>query len=323
MMTRVKLGMALAVGLGMSLGGPASAATVNNGVLPSVTALNDVLGLVVGSTGNQILGGNPELPCPGGVEGGDEDIYDFNQDGIPDYAQMALIEALYNSGNAQVVTGLNNMAVGLKVTPITVPPGVLGPEDCLDAFCGDLLAGLINGLNMATPALLAFALPLLDDNPFEGLSEAEVAAITDQAIDALIFWGAIDNPGNLLATACIDELVGLIVGILTNLYDTNLADMSGLVNASVVLPDGETVLDKWLQASGGKTAATDDPAFLASVQVFIALYFEAIDQTPPLQGGADNPFPPAPTGTPVAAPLGLALLAAGIGFAAVRRSRRA
>jgi hypothetical protein len=356
MMTRAKIGMAVAVGLGLSLGGTASAQLESNFDLQSaVSSLSDTLGFVVGSTGNQKPGSNPELPCPGEVEGGDEDIYDFDQDGIPDYAQMALIEALYNANNAQVVFAIDRMANGLKTVPIALPVNSFGPEGCTQAdegcicldpispgnfICGEQLRNILIALvgNSQTntlppvPQLLLDPLIaglLLDDLDIDcNVDPAACAALIAQAVDALTVFGAINNPGNFQSTACIDPIVGLVVGLLIPTYaPASESDLSGVVNGSVVLDDDDTVLDKWLEASGGKTSAVDDPAFLATVDEFVALVLEAMGEdngnggTP--VGGANNPFPSAPAGTPVAAPIGLALLAAGLGFAAIRRNRRA
>jgi hypothetical protein len=326
MMTRVKLGMAVALGLGLSLGGFASAATINNSVQDAVASLNSALDIVIGSSDDQA-----GEDCPGGSAEGTEDIYDFGQDGIPDYAQMALLEALYNMNSSLVRPGLTEMATGLKDRVIVVPAGSLGAAGCTDGqegcvcllgLCGPTLVGLINGFEYTTPELLNFAIPIIDSSIVDGLTQAEIDLLIDQAIDSLIYWGAIDNPANFNAATCIDEIVGVVVGILTTLYNTNQANMNGVVGGQVVLSDGDTILDKWLEAVGGKTLATDDAAFLATVNTFVGLVLATGLGQP--QPGDDpmGPFPSAPPGSPVGAPVGLALLAAGLGFAAYRRSRR-
>ena len=320
MMMRVKLGMALAVGVGIGFAGPASA-QLNNQLLPAVQALSDSLGFTIGSTNNQDPGGNEEIDCPGAVPDGDEDIYDFGQDGVPDYAQMALVEALYIGGNAAVVAAVNEMTSGLKTTPITVDPA-----DLADVPDGALIGAIVNSCACPLPELLeALSGPIGLNIQTEFPTPQLRATLFDQAIDALLLWGVIDNPANLEATDCIDALVGVVVGILTGTYDVNLANVNSIVDGSVVLDDDSTILDKWNEAAAGKTNAIDDPAFLATVDDFVALVLAAGvpggGSSGP-GGDANNPFPPAPSGTPVAAPVGLALLAAGLGLAALRRNRR-
>jgi len=239
----------------------------------AVIAFSNTLDFEIGSTGFQNPGDNPAVPCPGAVPGGTEDVYDFGQDGVPDYAQMALIEALYLAENPAVVTALDTMATALKTKPIRPANGT---------FDGTELQGfesLLRLLNLNMPALLETiitTLGLIDLPDGVGTTRAERDILYNQAIDGIVWWGCIDNPANLNKLVCVNETVGVVMGVLTTLYDYDLANLNHLVGGHVPLGDGTTILNRWQETEAivppltfAKTLATDDPHFLTRVDAFL------------------------------------------------------
>jgi len=239
----------------------------------AVIAFSNALDFVIGSTGNQNPGNNEAVPCPGAVPGGTEDVYDFGQDGVPDYAQMALVEALYKAGDPQVVDAVNHMAHALKTRTITVSS---------NQFRGTALEGfefLVNLLRLNLPQLLETVittLGLIDLPDGIGATPAERTVLFNQAIDGITLWGCVDNPENLLKTVCIEETTGVIFGVLVRLYDNERANLNSRVGGHAPLGDGTTVLDRWNETEAlvpapplTKVLATDNPSFLARVDAFI------------------------------------------------------
>lgn len=248
----------------------------------AVQALTDALSFTIGSTGNQKPGSNPEQPCPGGVEGGTEDIYDFNQDGVPDYAQMALAEALYIGGDSRVRDAVDHMANALRTKTISVRPG---------AFRGTELEGfefLVNALRLNLPGLLEAitgTLGLIDLPEGVGETRREREILFNQAIDALTYWAVGDNPAHLERTVCIEPTTGVIMEVLTGLYDVERSNLNRRLAGHAPLGDGTTVLDRWVEAAAQmgvplvlptKTLATEDPEFLAAVDNFLAKVFAVV-----------------------------------------------
>ena len=246
----------------------------------AVTALANALEFEIGSAGDQSPGNNEDIDCPGAVPDGTEDIYDFGQDGVPDYAQMALLEALFHAGDPHVRDAVTHMSTRLKTERITVSPG---------AFQGTELQGfepLINLLRLSLPDLLEtiiVTLGLIDLPEGVGETRAERRILYDQTIDAITLWGCVDNPANLFKTVCIEETTGVIFDVLTGLYDEERANLNSRVGGHVPLGDGTTVLDRWNESSlavpdglTAKVAATADPVFLARVDAFVDAVFAVV-----------------------------------------------
>lgn len=96
----------LAIGL-VTTGTVLAQIAINATLMADVTRLaqgdsgqDDSLNIVIGAAGDVVQA------C-GGSSGGTEHIYDANADGIPDFAQMALIAALEADGNTDVQTAVD------------------------------------------------------------------------------------------------------------------------------------------------------------------------------------------------------------------------
>ncbi len=233
----------------------------------------DSIDLVFGSDGRQRLG-DGDADCPGGVPGGNEDFYDFGQDRIPDFAQMALLSELNRLEDPRTVATLTCMKQLFETTEVAVRPS--------DIF--DDLPPFLEGLTLrgTVPSLLGSTLVqlLLEVN----LNEREIEA----AVDGFSYWAAVDN-GHLENIACLSNEVGLLFAdLVTAIQETPGTDMSKVVGGDVVLPDGFSVRSKWLIAQGefdpnpqagsklgDKRFVGEDLAFLAAVDAFVASVIEA------------------------------------------------
>jgi len=236
-------GAALAMGVSLLSAAPALAQANVVSAADAVQSLRNALNIQTGSTG-EVYGGDGSAVCPGATPTGSENIYDFNQDGIPDYAAMALISHLIDEGDAQVIASINEARAAWEV-PLAQLGGATGVQ-----------------------AIGQF-------NPFASPTDVSGAA------DAFAYY-MVSDLSAATVIGCNNDTLGAAIGEMVSDHIDPSSDLAPVVGANNDLNgDGITLLSNWNQAvatiaGGAKVFVLDDQPFLDTVELFIDLATEEV-----------------------------------------------
>jgi len=231
-------GLACSMGMTLVPAMQASAQANVGSVQDAVQGLRQALQIQTGSTGD-VYEGLGSTTCPGGTFTGSENIYDFNQDLIPDYAAMALVDHLINEGDAQVIAAINDVRAAWTV-PIAQLGGATG-EQAIGAF-----------------------------NPFATPQQVL------QSADAFAYY-MVQDLSAAAVIGCNNDTLGAAITEMVNVHINPASNLAPVVGAANDLNgDGNTLLDNWNAAvaaisKNNKVFVLDDQPFLDTVELFIEL----------------------------------------------------